>query len=132
MKKFLVLILSILYISTSSGAAINLHYCMGKLVDISLFSQHEDACPKCGMEKQETSKNNCCADEQKQLKAQDDQKVVNTYVFNSLKIDAAIPVAFYELPEIVINRRDVATPFGNAPPRSRSQEIYLLHCNFRI
>ncbi|MBK6990321.1 MAG: hypothetical protein IPH34_00115 [Chitinophagaceae bacterium] len=36
MKKFITAILAVLYISTSTGAMVHMHYCMGQLADWGL------------------------------------------------------------------------------------------------
>ena len=75
MRQFLVVILSALYLFTTTGANFHLHYCMGKLSDWSVFDQKElKTCGECGMEKNGESGNNCCTDEMKILKIEDDQK----------------------------------------------------------
>jgi hypothetical protein len=39
MKKFITAILAVLYLGTSSGATIHMHYCMGKLAEWGLGHQ---------------------------------------------------------------------------------------------
>ena len=51
MKKFITAILAVLYLGTSSGATIHMHYCMGKLADWGLGHQNSKTCGNCGMEK---------------------------------------------------------------------------------
>src|SRR6266516_5502726 len=75
MKKFLVFILSLVYLTGSTGATVHMHYCMGKLIGWSLQhdSKKKDQCRKCGM-KNSTNKKGCCKDEQKHIQIEKDQK----------------------------------------------------------
>jgi hypothetical protein len=51
MKKLFVAILAILYLSTSTGATLHVHYCMGRLAGWGLGHNNSKTCGKCGMEK---------------------------------------------------------------------------------
>ena len=53
MKKLFLYLLSFIFIITSSGVMVNMHYCMGKLAgtSMSLVSNTTKKCDKCGMEK---------------------------------------------------------------------------------
>lgn len=73
MKRILVSIIASLYLLASTGTAVELHYCMGKMVDWSFAHISSASCDQCGMEKQEEG-NHCCKDEQKYVKSLDDQK----------------------------------------------------------
>lgn len=73
MKKLILSILAMVYLLAASGAAVELHYCMGKMVDWSFTHASSPSCDACGMEKQESG-NHCCKDEQKYVKSVEDQK----------------------------------------------------------
>ena len=75
MKKFLTAILAVLYITTSTGATIHMHYCMGKMSDWSLDSKDSKSCGKCGMKTSTKKGKGCCHDEHKFVKNNSDQKV---------------------------------------------------------
>ena len=51
MKKFLTTILALVYLATSTGATIHLHYCMGRLFSWSLVDKDSKTCGQCGMPK---------------------------------------------------------------------------------
>ena len=68
MKKLVVAIVALLYISTSTGAPLYMHYCMGKLADWGFGDNNSKTCGKCGMEKSEQKENGCCKDEHTFLK----------------------------------------------------------------
>jgi hypothetical protein len=68
-KKFLVILLLIVYSASAIGTTINMHYCMNKISDWSFSSKKKDKCAKCGM-----SNNGCCKDEKKEIKISSDQQ----------------------------------------------------------
>ncbi len=131
MKKFIVAILAFLYISTSSGATVHMHYCMGKLVNWSLGHSESDKCDKCGMEKNATKSNGCCKDEHKQMKVEKDQKGVESFQMLQL-LPCALPVSFIEVPAHDFSSVTEGNPFSHAPPRSSTVAVYIRNCFFRI
>ncbi len=125
MKKFAIFILAILYISTSTGATISMHYCMGKLADWELGQNKSKTCGFCGMDKGDEKDNNCCKDEQKFIKNDTDQKFVESA---SYKIQAP---AAAEMPHnysnTFIQPVSVNETFtlNHAPPRCKDLPIYI-------
>lgn len=131
MKKLVVAILSFLYISTSSGATLQMHYCMDKLVDWSIgHTDKKNTCNNCGMEKDGKGKNGCCKDEQKQLKIEKDQKAAAFELTFSLA--TAIPVSHPVYNFTGITSVTEKFPLSNAPPRSPQLAAYIRNCTFRI
>ena len=49
MKKVLAIILAFVYLTSSMGATVHLHYCMGKLASWSLIDHESKNCAECGM-----------------------------------------------------------------------------------
>lgn len=132
MKRIVTAILAVFYLSTSMGATIHLHYCMGKLVDWGLWQAPGKTCSKCGMEKSvKTLKDGCCKDENKQLKTEKDQKLTEAS-FNLIHSISAAPLASQiELPAINISSVTETNPISHAPPRSQVA-IHLRNCVFLI
>jgi hypothetical protein len=132
MKKLVVAILSVLYISTSSGATVQMHFCMDKLVDWSIgHNDEKNTCNNCGMEKDGNGKNACCKDEQKQLKIEKDQKTAAAFEL-TLSLATALPA-----PHPVYNFAGITSvteeyPLSNAPPRSPQLAVYIRNRTFRI
>ena len=133
MKKFVVAILSFLYITTSSGAVVHLHYCMDKLIGWGLWSNKEtgDKCGKCGMNKS-GKKKSCCKDENKLVKIEKDQntaeavyKLIQPYPVELTFFNADIASIY--IPSLIENN-----PSCNAPPQSVQIATYLFNCNFRV
>lgn len=138
MKRILATILAFLYLSTSMGATIHLHYCMGKLISWGLIDQETKNCTFCGMVKKTTANDgvsankNCCKDEHKEIKTEKDQKATSAeFQFFKLTPDAAA-IHFFSLPAFRISSITLENPTANAPPIFGVKPIFLLNRNFRI
>ena len=133
MKKFVVFILSILYITTSSGATLHMHYCMGKLVELGLWKKQDKECGNCGMTNTaKASNDDCCKDEHKEVKGEKDQKLVSASVGHVLLSSEALSPSSIVLPEVYVPSAILENPVSNAPPRSSKVAYYLLNCIFLI
>lgn len=140
MKKFLVTILAFVYLSSTIGATINMHYCMDKLVawGVGDGKTKAKACPYCGMAKTNKDKHcgkeskGCCKDEQKIVKLQNDQKISEaSFQFSQLAVEAITP--FYS--DYSFEYASSLTeeyPFTHAPPRTQNISLFILNCVFRI
>ena len=128
MKRALTAILAVLYLSTSLGTTVHLHYCMGKLVDWDLQQTKNIKCSNCGMDRSENNQNGCCKDEYKKIKNDNDQKL-SEVAFNLLHV--TISALQFELPVIKISSITEANPVSNAPPRSHVA-IHIRNCVFLI
>jgi hypothetical protein len=130
MRKLLVSILSIVYLTASTGTSVDMHYCMGKLVDWTFSHDDSGSCGSCGMEKK-GSDNGCCKDEQKFVKNTIDQKAAGNDL-QFLLFSPALPEPG-QCSAIAIPMAEALTfPRAHAPPLSRAASLHLLHCNFRI
>src|ERR1700759_5712361 len=89
MKKALAAILMLLYLSATSGAMIDMHYCMGQFTGWNLtLGDSSSKCPNCGMHKQST--HGCFQDQVKALQIAKEHKAATpSFQFPQL---AAIPV----------------------------------------
>lgn len=91
MKRIIVSILAILYIGTSAGANVRLHFCMDQLISWQLGQETTDNCERCGMKKTASQEDGCCKDEQQFLKCSTDQKA-NSFALQLTPLSwAAIP-----------------------------------------
>ena len=80
MKKSFIILFASFYLMLASGLSISLHYCGGKLKDISLFNNsNEDGC--CGSKKKSKG---CCNNKSVFIKVKDNHFAhTNIKVFNS-------------------------------------------------
>ena len=132
MKKFITAILAVLYLGTSSGATIHMHYCMGKLADWSLGHNNSKTCGKCGMKKADSKKNGCCKDEHKFFKDDSAQKVTESNLQLMQLMATALPCPYIQLPELALPSLTEKSPNSNAPPRTPAVPVYIRNCTFRI
>lgn len=132
MKNSLISIIALLYIATSTGVTIRLHYCMGKLADWGLGVEKSDSCSKCGMTKCGINNAGCCNDENTTFKIASDQKITESAFQQMQTIALAVPVAYLQFPYAEFPTITEENPVSNAPPRNSSTAIYISNCTFRI
>ena len=139
MKRIVASILAVLYLSTSMGATVHFHYCMGQLVGWGLIDHAGGKnCDFCGMPKMSVSvecmvgMKNCCHEEHKQIKNDKDQKLgqeaLRILKAGSLTADlsrGAWAVVFPVSPSI-------SQPVAHGPPLACAVPLFLRNCNFRI
>lgn len=140
MRKFLVTILALVYLTSSVGATVHLHYCMDKLVAWGLGHEKSDkkSCPNCGMSKSTTDKHctkeskGCCKDAQKQVKLENDQKL-NEASFKLAKISAETTnPAFSDLSFKYVSSISEEYPVTHAPPQEKHIPLFVVNCVYRI
>lgn len=132
MKQFLVFILAFLYLGSSAGATVHLHYCMGKLVDIQVGDHDKKPCSGCSSKKENKCKKSCCKDEHKMVKLEKDHQKSVEGQFHFVQPVAGATSFFFELPSVYFLENEAELPFSHAPPLIHSVQLHLLHCNFRV
>lgn len=87
MKNVAVTILLILYFTTSIGATIRMHFCMGELISWTLNTKgKDDKCSKCNMK----CEKGCCEEKTQVVKIDKDQKItIATFEFSISHIQIA-------------------------------------------
>lgn len=132
MKRFLLAILAFLYITTSTGAMLHVHYCMGELADWG-FGHHDSRnCSKCGMEEAKQKEKGCCKDENKFIKNNSDQKITESVFPLAQLISVTLPPAFIELPPNAFPFVAEVNPLNNAPPKNNGIAVFIRICAFLI
>ena len=132
MKKLLVAIVAMLYISTSSGAVVHLHYCMGKLAGWGFGDNKSKTCGGCGMEQTDEKGNGCCKDEHKFLKNDSDQKITAAGFQMIQLLALALPVSSIEMPSTDFLFVTDENPVSHAPPRTSAVAVYIRNCVFLL
>lgn len=137
MKRVVASILAVLYLSTSMGATVHLHYCMGRLVGWGLVDHESRDCVSCGMAKDapmsgcSVGMKNCCHDEHKHIQNDRAQKPVQTWIeWNLAPALLPLPVSGSIVPMAIAPAID--RPVANGPPLVGLVAIFLRNCNFRI
>lgn len=132
MKKFLVTILTILYVAASVNAGVTLHYCCDRLSSVSVdFGQSVGKLAVCKMQHGYKRKN-CCKDEFKQLKVSRAQNVSSSVTLPAVHFVAISPASFPEIrtpdfPSVIRGNFS-----AHSPPLLSEIPAYLLHCTFLI
>lgn len=132
MKRFLALILTLLYLGSSTGAVIHVHYCMGKLSSWSWKDPKNRSCEVCGMPKQKS--HGCCKDVQEQIKvSKDHQAPLNDYGLGQFMATQVFyaPVS-YETTLIHPGSPALAFTATSSPPGKENGTVFLRNCVFRI
>ena len=127
MKKFITFIVAILFLSTSSGASIRMHYCMGKLADWGFMYRDSKTCENCGMEESDTKDNGCCKDENKFVKNISEQKITESVSINFTLTILDLPLSLFSLSDIFYISSSEEYPISHAPPRNCKTPVYLLN-----
>ena len=130
MKKFIVAISAILYLSTTSGATIHLRYCMNKLIGWGLLPRHERYCSKCGMDKSLKHTKGCCKDEKKLVKLSGDQNIPE--VCQIVHADSALPIINCSDIPVFFKSSTKCSSLIHAPPGSMGVPLYIENRVFRI
>lgn len=128
MKKFLLVTFTLLYIGVSSGIALNLHYCMGKLANIKLGQT--DTCASCGKQNQPSD---CCSTETQLVKLFVDQNVHLISATDLTPVTIELLSGLFH--EFSIQDTSVdATPLipNESPHGWTTLPLFIHHCTFLI
>jgi hypothetical protein len=138
MKRILATILAFVYLSTSIGATVHLHYCMGKLTSWGLIDHDSNSYSSCGKSKNTEVEHcmaptgGCCKDEHKPVKIDKDQKATEfTYSFSIPPCDIAAG-NFATLTDQYGASYIAEYPTSNGPPDPDKIPVYIRNCDFRI
>lgn len=130
-KKVLILIVAVFYLAVSSGLAMNIHYCMGKIASVTFGHEkdHSDGdCGKCGMDKTE---NHCCKDETQFIKLTDSQQTSKlSELLQTVIVSIPITETCLQLPQQGLTVEPYTDYFS--PPPATLNKVYLSVNVFRI
>lgn len=118
----------LIYITTSAGVVLNVHYCMGKVSSVKIDNFSEETC-KCGDRASEMS---CCFSQFKVVKLEDAHK--SAVITHHLQPPIAVlpsRLSIVDVLKTTIVVTDQAVAHG-PPLNSSSQNIYLKNRVFRI
>ncbi|AEV99005.1 hypothetical protein A4D02_10630 [Niastella koreensis] len=117
MKKLLVTILALVYLTSTVGATLRLDCCLENLATIGLgaIKEYKD-----------------CNNEHKQLKLGHEQKHHETHIRVAKSFPATISSSFPAYSFQAIASLTEAYPVNNAPPQRANIPLFILHCVHRI
>lgn len=120
MKKLGIILFLVCYLFSASGFSINLHYCGGKIKNVSLFHTDEEGCCKGKMKKA-----GCCKEKNVSVKIKDAQSHQSALQVPDLKFTSLI---FIAPPNAVFADRIFLSqiiPLNHAPPDLYQAPPYL-------
>lgn len=130
MKRYLIFIFTLFYFSAASGATVEFHYCMGKLVEWGMAKPSESkTCGNCKMTMKDSK--DCCKKNQQQVKIEKAQKAEFSFDFKSFSSVVLVPHTF-EPGLDAIDQKNNGVHFSNAPPRTQRTPLFLRLRTFRI
>lgn len=127
MKKVVILVLAVVYITLTSGVAVNVHYCMGKMAGVTYGVERAHECEKCGMQ----ARKGCCETEHKLVKADDDHTASQAFSAK-VPVFAAIITEFSAYIAPALKAREHIIPRYHAPPGIQSTDLCVLNSVFRV
>jgi hypothetical protein len=131
LKKLAISLIALFYLAVSSGLAMNIHYCMGKISSVTFehVADHSDgSCNKCGMSKTE---NHCCTVEVQFVKLTDDQQTSKNA--ESVTVTSILlPVGAVSLNESSQGHSKTLYTTYLSPPPPAFNKLYLAVNVFRI
>ena len=128
MKKILTGILTLVYMTVSSGIAMEIHYCMGKKAGVEFFPSLNDKCGRCGMTEKKAG---CCHDEHRFVKIEDSHK--NGY--NEISFSAGAKAVVTEYPLYhwqMAEQVTLASVNNHSPPDLTGPSAIVMNCVFRL
>ncbi|SEW33433.1 HYC_CC_PP family protein [Chitinophaga arvensicola] len=129
MKQFFAILFAVLYTTLTSGVAVNVHYCMGKLASVELQEAPADHCAKCG---KPVKGMDCCKDEFKFCKVTESHQAAKALQPDfSTTTDMQLPVRILSAP-VLPAAETIVSSRPHDPPDIPSAPIFLRNCTFLI
>jgi hypothetical protein len=130
MKRYIIFIFVLFYFSVASGATVEFHYCMGKLVEWGMSKPSESKdCGNCKMSAEDSK--DCCKKDLQEVKIEKAQKAEFNFQFKSFPSVVALPVGF-ETSLTSLQQVNSGANYSHAPPRTEKTPVFLMLRTFRI
>jgi len=130
-KRFLATILAVIYFTASTGATVNIHYCMGKLQSMDLWhskqKEKEKVCDNCGM----TNKKGCCEDKHQVVKIEKKYNIPVTNI-SFTKIVSVPSQYFTSMQPVVLQEETPDFSSSNSPPGKGDIPLFICNCIYLI
>lgn len=127
MNRIVAIYLIILYTAFTTGMAVDIHYCAGRISSVTFEKQNDkDGCGKCIKEKK-----GCCHDEVKFFKIDDAHSVA---VVNDVPSTPIFTIAFnyFYQHDLLSNILENSILENHSPPSLSPPDIFTRNCVFRI
>ncbi len=128
MKKYIIILLMLVYGLPSTGASLHLHFCCGKLDDVSFSITHKSGCTE-----EETDNKVCCNNVALDLKIDADQEPL-AKLMPLPNLVPAITSHFYTWQNAILPAAAMytANPVHGPPLAGGMLPVYIRNCVFRI
>lgn len=120
------------YLITSTGVVLQMHYCMGELAGWGLGTNKSQICSNCGMKESNEKEKGCCKDKHLLVKNTADQKFTETGSFITPIFSFALPVNSIQVPSDNFSCDTDEKPENSVPLRSSGVAVYIRNCVFLI
>ena len=124
-KRSVIIVLAMLYLTTVSGFALNLHYCFNQLASVKV-----DA-PANPCAKLQNNKMKCCKDQKIEIKVKDAHQN-NSPLHWSKFFPIALPASAFIIFTPVVQNRVVANVTQRGPPEGPGIALFLRNCTFLL
>ena len=126
MKKIIVIVLLLVYGLSSSGATIHLHFCCGKLDDISFSSTGQKSCSI-----KTFSSKNCCNSKHVEFKVKADQEAGVKWIAACKSFTKFLYPAIYN--GLMFCGKATPGEFTTGPPqKALPVPLFIQYCSYRI
>jgi hypothetical protein len=123
MKKILVTILALVYLTSTFGASVRLDCCLEKLVSVTLgTTPHEEL----------WSEEKSCKDDHKQSRLGHEQKHSDAKIRIAKFVPLSLNTTFPDYSFHAVSTLTETYPLNNAPPQQANVPLFILHCVHRI
>ena len=127
MKKYIVVFLMLVYTLPSTGASLHLHFCCGKLDDVSFSVKHKAGCTE-----QASEDTACCNNVALDLKIDADQEPLAKLMVKP-SVAPVIPLTTHHWQVALPATIAYTANKSNGPPLAKAQlPVYIKNCVFRI
>lgn len=130
MKRYLLLLLTVIYATVSSGIMLNFHYCKGQLVQVQ-WMEAKEACSRCG---QIHTDHSCCSDKAVQVKLSIDQTAQTVAMPTLLPVVTELlsfGASVLPVPPLR-NLPDSPAPSADDPPGHGQASLFVRYCTYLI
>ncbi len=125
LKRSVIIVLAMLYLTTVSGFALNLHYCFNRLASVKVDAK-ANPCAKL-----QSSKMKCCKDQKIEIKVKDAHQN-NSPLHWSKFFPIALPVSAFVIFTPAVQNLVVVNVTERGPPKAPGIPLFLKNCIFRI
>jgi len=131
MKRSILTLLIITYIAISSGVPLNIHYCMGKLMEVGLWQDdtHSSSCADTSSDKSEKCSTACCSDEQQFLKMDIEQ---NNVPAQEIDYNPIILALLFDEIDSSFHEKTRKPIVSRSLPKCSGSELCIRNCSFLI